>query len=126
MDEKYLHISKDVYSLRKKEMIKKTEAIIHFINSTKECRSAIILKYFGETNPLDCGMCDICIENKDDSERIKKLQKLILIELEKTDCTIESLGLTLGSNKKMLLKATQLLIDEKKIKLNDKNLFEKI
>jgi len=105
-------------------MIKKVDTMIRFVSSKEECRSTIILKYFGENNALDCNMCDICVENKDDSKRIKQLQKLVLNELKESNSSIETLGVRLYSNKKVLLKAIQLLIDENKMKLNDSNEFE--
>ena len=124
MDDKYLHISTEVYRKRKIEMQKKIDAMLNFVTNKDICRSAIILKYFGETKVIDCGMCDICKENKDDSKRIKQLQEYILSSLKSKPYSIEDLAIAIGSNKKMILKASQMLIDEKKIFLNSEQNFE--
>ncbi len=124
MDEKYIHISKKIYAQRKAEMREKVESMINFVSSKEECRSSIILKYFDEINPTDCGLCDICVENKDLSERIKLLQHKILASLKTQSHTVEELCSKLGSNKKIILMATHRLQDEKKIILNSNQEFE--
>ena len=126
MDEKYIHISNKIYSQRKAEMQKKIDSMIQFITSTDECRSAMILKYFGDSNPPDCGMCDICKERKDNTKRIKELQSLILKNLKDNNYSIEDLEQLLSSNKKLILQASHLLIDEKLILLNDEQKFQLI
>lgn len=126
MDEKYIHISKENYSQRKEEMQHRVEAMVNFVQSKETCRSAIILNYFGEEKVSNCGICDICVENKDLSERIEQLQISILELLKQKNYSIETLAMELKSNKKMILKATHLLIDEKILKLNKNQEFEMI
>ena len=124
MDEKYIHISKEIYNNRKIEMGKKVDSIIRLVTSKDECRSAIILKYFGERDIKNCGICDICVENKNLSERIEQLQNMISKELKSGALSIESLSQKLNSNKQMILKSVQLLLDEKEIILNEQQKFE--
>lgn len=123
MDEKYIHISKEIYGQRKAEMKAKSEAVINFVSLNTVCRSASILKYFGDANAPDCGMCDVCVENKDNSRRILELQDKILSVLADKTASVEQLSEQLSSNKKMILEATKFLIDEKKISLNDQQEF---
>jgi len=124
MDEKYIHISKEIYNQRKMEMIEKIESMINFATSKDVCRSSIILKYFGEVNPPNCGLCDICVENKNQSERIKVLQNKIIKALKIRTSPIEDLCIKLGSNKKMILTAIHILQDEKKVILNQNQEFK--
>lgn len=124
MDEKYIHISKSVYSQRKTEMKAKIKSMIHFVTSTDECRSALILKYFGETYTPNCGICDVCVENQLDENRIKELETLITNQLKEGNSSADSLCQTLMTNKSLLLKACHKLQDEKIIHLNEDQLFE--
>lgn len=55
-----LTISKDNYGVRKKNYEKQVEAIIHYASSNNQCRSTLLLKYFGEKNSTRCGNCDVC------------------------------------------------------------------
>ena len=124
MDEKYIHISKEIYNTRKKEMSKKVDSIIQLVTSKDECRSSVILRYFGEKNTNNCGICDICVENNDLSVRIKQLQTMITKELINGALSIDDLSQELNSNKQMILKSIQLLLDEKEIILNEHQKFE--
>ncbi|MFA5325230.1 MAG: ATP-dependent DNA helicase RecQ [Bacteroidales bacterium] len=38
--------------------------IIAFVEEDKECRSKVLLKYFGQEKSKSCGICDVCIANK--------------------------------------------------------------
>ncbi|MFR9166201.1 MAG: ATP-dependent DNA helicase RecQ [Dysgonomonas sp.] len=60
-DTKYLHISKDVYELRKKRFSKRIESMIEYVERDDVCRSRMLLTYFGEKNISDCGHCDVCL-----------------------------------------------------------------
>lgn len=44
----------------KKRHEKRTDAMLRFLQSTVECRSRMMLAYFGEETDIDCGHCDIC------------------------------------------------------------------
>jgi ATP-dependent DNA helicase RecQ len=56
-----LKISKENYSERKVNYEKQVEAIIHYASSNNQCRSSLLLKYFGEKNYTRCGDCDVCL-----------------------------------------------------------------
>lgn len=64
LDSKNFRISEDHYSLRKRIVTEKVEAMIHYAESTEKCRSRMIVEYFGEIDAEDCGMCDYCVQQK--------------------------------------------------------------
>ncbi|MBK9175580.1 MAG: RecQ family ATP-dependent DNA helicase [Flavobacteriales bacterium] len=37
------------------------EALLDFVRSTEHCRMAMVLSYFDEREPPDCGRCDVCV-----------------------------------------------------------------
>jgi ATP-dependent DNA helicase RecQ len=57
-----LFFSKENYDFRKKDYIKRMEAVIHYASSKTICRNKILLEYFGETVTERCGICDVCQE----------------------------------------------------------------
>ena len=59
-------ISNNVYKDRKLEFEKRIGAIIGYAQNDSVCRSRQLLRYFGETNSNDCGLCDVCLEHNTD------------------------------------------------------------
>ena len=123
VDAKQLTLSKENYSLLKKNAIERMQAVIHYASSNNKCRSQLLLSYFGETNTDRCNQCDVCLdENKktlhvDEFENISKqinellaIHPLTLIELVN--------GLTEGNEEKRK-KTIQWLLDNDKLKYNN-------
>ena len=50
-----------VYEERLERMKQRIEAMLNYIEFGEECRSQLLLKYFGETQQDRCGQCDTCI-----------------------------------------------------------------
>jgi len=65
IDEKYLTISTANYKVRKKRMEEHIDAVIRYAESMDNCRSAMLLEYFGEKDTALCGQCDYCIRHKE-------------------------------------------------------------
>lgn len=49
---------------RTKSNIERLENIKHYTQQNIQCRAVFIANYFGEKNTENCGVCDICLENK--------------------------------------------------------------
>ena len=64
MEQKYLHFSEEIYEKRKEKLEKQLEAILHYAENDVSCRSRMLLHYFGEDNPHNCGICDTCLSEK--------------------------------------------------------------
>ena len=62
MSEADLTISKPVYKERKAFAGKRMNAMLDYARSSNRCRSLNLLAYFGETDALRCGQCDVCLE----------------------------------------------------------------
>lgn len=57
---KYITIPKSVYEDRRELARKRVDSIRKFVFGSETCRDRILLEYFGEENPEDCGLCDVC------------------------------------------------------------------
>lgn len=61
IDIKYLQIPRIVYEDRKERFEKQIKAMTDYAEDSNICRSRLLLSYFGEKKPMDCGQCDICL-----------------------------------------------------------------
>ena len=52
----------EVYEKRKESYEKRIKAMIDYASSTDNCRSRMLLDYFGEKNRHNCMMCDVCLD----------------------------------------------------------------
>ena len=55
-------LNKEVYEDRKKSYEKRIQAMLEYAESNDQCRSRMLLHYFGENNEHNCGQCDVCLE----------------------------------------------------------------
>ena len=59
-DTPFVSISRQVYEERKKRFEKRITSMIAYVEEHEVCRSRMLLIYFGEKEPMDCGECDVC------------------------------------------------------------------
>lgn len=116
-DKKYWEFRKNVLESKLKGML--DYALEH------QCRSKMLLKYFGELDYESCGQCDFCINNRIKSNH-KDLKFNILNRII-AENSIEKLSLPRILNKwddipeQKLRDIIKLLIDDGFIQFNDKN-----
>lgn len=61
----YLNIPKAVYQDRKKRFEKRIHSMTEYAERADVCRSRMLLIYFGEKDPSDCGCCDVCLKKNE-------------------------------------------------------------
>ncbi len=59
-DTPFVSISRQVYEERKRRFEKRITSMIAYVDEHEVCRSRMLLIYFGEKEPMDCGECDVC------------------------------------------------------------------
>ena len=57
-----------IYEERLEKSKERTEAMISYMTCESECRSVMLLNYFGEKKVKDCGMCDVCSSKNNDED----------------------------------------------------------
>lgn len=72
------------YRVRKQILLDQTKACLDFIKNTKDCRSRQLLDYLGESHSEKCGICDVCLVEKNiiTKEDYLKIRDAILANLE--------------------------------------------
>ncbi|MBC8319701.1 MAG: RecQ family ATP-dependent DNA helicase [Bacteroidetes bacterium] len=72
LSSKHIEFSDDNYQNLKKASEIRLNAMLDFVNNLLQCRSKLLLEYFGEKKPRRCGICDVCIsKNKVDLNEIE-------------------------------------------------------
>ena len=64
-DSEHLLFPPDVYDNLKRRYVERIDAMLAYANDERHCRSRLLLRYFGETNSHDCGICDVCCTRAD-------------------------------------------------------------
>ena len=65
--ESNLYISPKRYEERKGLFQKRIESMISYVKEDEICRSRQLIDYFGQETENDCGICDVCIRNRNNS-----------------------------------------------------------
>ncbi len=56
-------LPKECYEILKDRFKERLDAVLNYIQSDDECRTKLLLAYFGEKTTDDCGQCDVCMKN---------------------------------------------------------------
>jgi ATP-dependent DNA helicase RecQ len=110
-----------VYEERKEQYIKRIDAMIEYATNTAVCRSRQLLRYFGETDSHDCGVCDVCLEQRQEgrtsvSDEEVRQQILKLLADRQPHSVYELRHLTLPQD--LVDQALRFLADEEMIHID--------
>ena len=113
--ESNLYISQKRYEERKGMFQKRIESIISFVKNDDVCRSRQLIEYFGQEATKDCGVCDVCIKQRNSSNsgtRKKEIEKHIFSILEERgNTTIKEIETAAGDEYKLYLQVLREMID---------------
>ena len=113
--ESNLYISPKRYEERKGMFQKRIDSIISFVKNDEDCRSRQLIEYFGQEATKDCGVCDVCIKQRNNSNsgtRKKEIEKHIFSLLEeKGNTTIKEIETAAGDEYKLYLQVLREMID---------------
>ena len=115
VDTKYVHYPKSVYEDGKHRLEKRINSRIYYSYNQKECREAVMLKYFAE-DADNCNHCDVCIEKlRKRPSQTKDIQEGILYMLSlKPRKTTEFIE-TLSFPRQDIIHMLRFLLDEEYI-----------
>ena len=123
-----LRISPENYADRKKDAFRRLDAMINYVSVTKNCRSKMLISYFGQTDTQRCGICDVCLERNRaglselDFNNILGIVKPIL---KQQSLSLEGLVVACRNiNEDKVIKAVTWLVDNDKIEVLDDGTFK--
>ena len=114
-------LSKEIKAY-KEGKLKQAEAVVKFLKNNQKCRNLQITNYFGEKITVNCGMCSVCLAQKNTIQlNLQDCCQLILQELTSKSSSLLDLHKKTGAEKELLITALRLLLDQKKITLTNTN-----
>jgi len=105
------------------------QAIYFYAQNDDICKNKIILRYFDETLEQDCGSCSTCLQanQKKPEGNIAHVKELVVQHLQREQAASAlELETALNLAMKDLLLVLQILLEQQKIKLNNKNQYSLI
>jgi ATP-dependent DNA helicase RecQ len=125
---KYLSIPQSVYEQRREKLIHRIKHVIEYGSSQTQCRSKMLLQYFGEKGAADCGKCDVCLSKKSretGSSTKNKIQKEIRALLENGETTIDKITASIDCPEKLILESLRFLSDNDQLIIKDNKVRKK-
>ena len=126
IDMERIKISKENYQDRKRDYLNRIEAMIHFASSGHKCRSQLLLQYFGETESVRCGKCDVCLHRNELNISTYEFD-IISAQVEKVleqPCFYEELLQQVEGNPDNVVKIVRWLLENEKISYRVDNRME--
>ncbi|MDR0332819.1 MAG: RecQ family ATP-dependent DNA helicase [Dysgonamonadaceae bacterium] len=123
-DTQFVSIPKVMYEERKNRFNKRILSMIDYVERTNVCRSRMLLIYFGEKNPKDCGHCDVCLKKNESglsNFEFQRIKEKLLVELkENSEQKINDLVKNIGNESdEKVIKVVRFLVDVGELDLRD-------
>lgn len=121
LDERNIRISAEHYAEARKRYTGRIKHILHYAASQTQCRSQLLLTYFGETATAPCGQCDVCKAKNELNIRkhqFDQLRKQVETMLNQQPLSVDQL-LQAAPEEEQLLKVIRWLIDHEQIVLQN-------
>ena len=115
-------LPKEIYLDRKKVKKQQLDFMIKLCESKHICRSKLLLSYFDETEFKNCGVCDICIENKKKQLSVSvfnKINSIVALVVSENEWNIKQLVNHIpGFDEKEILEVIQWKLDNNELTYN--------
>ena len=119
IDMQQLQISRSVYEERKERYENRIGAMVDYVTTDTICRSRMLLRYFGEKNEHNCGICDVCLshhaEEVPQEISMEELRDKVLQLLAEESVTPADLAEQILVDKELLTEAVHQLLEEGRI-----------
>ncbi|MGF1557266.1 RecQ family ATP-dependent DNA helicase [Paucihalobacter sp.] len=101
-------------------------AVLNYVNNTKECLNSQLLHFFGETSKTACEICSVCLQHEVSQNEIDPsfILKEILLHLQTETLSSRSLIAALKLNSNIVLEALKLGLELNKIEITSKNTYQ--
>lgn len=101
------------------------EAVIDYVDNTTDCKSKLLLEYFGEKTSKDCGICTVCLSNKKvEKSGAKNITHHIIEQLEYQPMNSRQLLEQLDVSEKELIETLKLLVENHILEITSTNKYK--
>jgi len=101
------------------QKIKKSEELLQLVKNDEVCRSSQVLTYFNDAAIATCGMCDVCLKNKNSYTNISS--NIITYLKNQQQASSHQICNHISSTEANVLVNLQQLLSEEKISINNFN-----
>lgn len=114
--------------LEKQNLVKKNQldSVIQYVLDENNCKSKLLLQYFGEKIKEDCGVCSYCVGKKPKTFNAEEIRLQILEMLSQKEMTSRELVSIFNIEESEILKSLKQLLEHNLISINSKNQYIKI
>lgn len=111
--------------LEKQNLNKKNQlaSVIAFVLDELQCKSRLLLTYFGEKTEKDCGICSYCLKTKSKVVNLDEIRNQIIAVLKVAPKTSRELSEVFQIEEHQLLSVLKQLLEYEKLSINTKNQF---
>lgn len=102
---------------------KRLQAVLGYVRNSTDCRSNLIIEYFGEQPAADCGICSTCLQRTKTRVDVKALATRILEMLKNNDYSSRQIQEATGLPTESILKTIQILMEREDIHLTSNTLY---
>lgn len=117
-----LAITRDIYEERKESYITRIKAMTEYATAEDKCRSRMLLRYFGEKNEHNCGLCDVCLSKHHSGMKLGEFQEMenqIREQLETSPLSAATLLNRINGEHEKAERVLSYLLSEEIIQSND-------
>ena len=117
-----LAITRDIYEERKESYITRIKAMTEYATAEDKCRSRMLLRYFGEKNEHNCGLCDVCLSKHHSGMKLGEFQEMenqIREQLETSPLSAATLLNRINGEREKAERVLSYLLSEEIIQSND-------
>ena len=115
-------LGKEAYDDRRERYITRVKSVLDYAQEENNCRSQLLLSYFGEKNAKPCGKCDICLKKKETQltdEDFETIRQAIHQELSTEELTINALVKKIPFKEPKTLQVIRFMLDNKQVEQNE-------
>ncbi|HRG18821.1 MAG TPA: ATP-dependent DNA helicase RecQ [Flavobacterium lutivivi] len=106
-----------------KQKTEQLQAVLNYIQNETQCKSRLLLNYFGETTDSNCGICSFCINTKNKTVDKNTLKSRIIDLLKKESYSSRDIIKITRFAKDDVIFVLQELLEEDKITINTNNTY---
>lgn len=109
-----LRLDRETYDERRDRYVSRAKSVLDYVREEHICRSRILLNYFGEKNTTDCGQCDICLKNKENTltnDEFEKIKSSLLQLLQSQPLTLKQITSQIPAKEQKVLQVLRFLMD---------------
>lgn len=122
VEKEHIHLSREVYEDRKDSYATRIKAMTEYATAEENCRSRMLLHYFGEKNRHNCGHCDVCLKKHESGisqAEYEKISNAITELLKEKPLPIADLTATLPFSPSHMEQVVSYLVTEEIIHLQN-------